>query len=139
VADRRFDDADYLRKSNANRHANGVYYLGGFVLECLLKAKLLERHPWLQHPPGDRSKWSRRERRLFDLCYRWHDLQGLLDELPQIVVTLRKADPKGRLQASLFQLCRSWSIFARYSPRTAIMDRAEEFLARIKDLKPWLK
>lgn len=139
VADRRFDDADYLRKSNDNKHANGVYYLGGFVLECLLKAKLLERYPELKQPPSDPRRLSPPQRRRLNLCYRWHDLQAILAEVPEIETALRNADPKGYLMATLEHLCRIWNIFARYSPRTAITKDASRFLMRIKDLKPWLK
>lgn len=47
VVDRRFDDAETLRRTGENARANGAIYLGGFVIECLLKAKLLEEFPWL--------------------------------------------------------------------------------------------
>ena len=48
VANRRFGDAEALRETGQNARANGVMYLGGFVIECLLKAQLLERFRWLQ-------------------------------------------------------------------------------------------
>lgn len=47
VAERRFADARCLLKSGENERANGAMYLAGFVIECHLKACLLEVHPWL--------------------------------------------------------------------------------------------
>lgn len=47
VADRRMADAQFLRSRGGGRHANGAMYLAGFVVECLLKAQLLERYRWL--------------------------------------------------------------------------------------------
>jgi len=48
VAERRFDDASYLRESGKNARANGAMYLAGFVLECLLKARLIEKYSCLR-------------------------------------------------------------------------------------------
>ena len=84
VAERRFADADSLRKTKLNARANGAMYLGGFVIECFLKAKLLEKYKWLQSPPGDLAKRSQDERALHALCYQQHDLAGLLDRLPEV-------------------------------------------------------
>jgi hypothetical protein len=104
VADRRFDDADYLRKSRENKHANGVYYLGGFVLECRLKAAVLERFPWLQHP-SNQQRWSPSDHHLYTLCYRQHDLERLVELLPDLREKLWEADASGRLDRSLVSLC----------------------------------
>lgn len=45
VAERRYGDAEALRKTGENERANGVAYLSGFVIEILLKALLIEGHP----------------------------------------------------------------------------------------------
>lgn len=58
-------------------------YLGGFVVECLLKARLLEKHRWLQ-TQRTRTKLSRADERLWNMCYRWHDLTELLVALPEV-------------------------------------------------------
>ena len=42
VAERRFADATALSRIGKNKHANGVVYLAGYVIEILLKAMLLE-------------------------------------------------------------------------------------------------
>lgn len=137
VADRRFDDAEYLRKSKLNKHANGVFYIGGFVLECLLKAKLLDKHPELQKPVG-RDQWTDEQRHRFDLIYRWHDLAAILEAMPEILDHLLKVEPSGQLRDWLVGLCEQWNVFARYSPPTAKMKDASIFLDRIKELKAWL-
>ena len=50
VAELRFQDAYCLFENQNNARATGAMYMGGFVIECLLKAVLLERHPNLQIP-----------------------------------------------------------------------------------------
>jgi hypothetical protein len=45
VAESRLGDAECLRESHSDERANGAMYLGGYVIEILLKAKLIERHP----------------------------------------------------------------------------------------------
>ena len=86
VADRRFDDANALRRTGQNARANGAMYLGGFVIECLLKAQLLERSGWLQtaRSPEGRNK---EDRHLWSLCFRSHDLDEILARLPEIELT----------------------------------------------------
>jgi len=112
-------------------------YLGGFVIECLLKAKLLEHNKWLGNAaiPPDRSH---NELRLWSLCYRLHGLQEILDNLPSVYGRLQQeAEP--RLLQNLRSICATWTIFARYSPMSAMMDEASEFLDRVEELKPWLQ
>jgi hypothetical protein len=138
VADRRSDDAHYLRRSRQNKHANGVYYLGGFVLECRLKTAVLERYPWLQHPSGQQT-WSRADRELYNLCYRQHDLEGLLAFLPGLLRQFWEVDPSGGLYHNLLSLCGQWTIFARYSPQMTTMQQAAEFLDQIRELKRWVR
>jgi len=136
VADRRFDDADYLRKSKKNKHANGAMYVGGFVLECLLKAKLLEEHSWLQSPLGNLSKRTKREQALHSLCYQKHDLAGILERLSHRA--LQRVVSAGLLKV-LKELCGTWTIYARYSPKQATMQEASSFLKQVRELKKWLR
>ncbi len=137
VAQRRYEDADYLRNSRLNKHANGVMYLGGFVLECLLKACLLERQPELTGPlPARRQDavWLRRRH----LLMRSHDLAALLEEMPSLLLRLAQVEPTRRYRDNLLKLCGQWTIFARYSPQSATMQEAGRFLEQIRELKPWL-
>jgi hypothetical protein len=138
VADRRYADAQYLCASQQNRHANAVLYLGGFVVECLLKARLMQRFAWLQAPHTKRVP-SARERRLYDLCYRWHDLAAILEHLPEVLEQLTRTDPTGRTGVALRTVCERWTVFARYSPRTATMEEAEQFLDQIKEIRACLR
>src|SRR6266853_3568211 len=87
VAQRRFDDADYLRKSGDNARANGVFYLGGFVIECLLKAKLLELRPSMQRAVSTETM-SEKDRRLWSLIFRSHDLGEMLARVPALEMKL---------------------------------------------------
>src|SRR5689334_13253193 len=113
VAERRFGDARCLERSGDNERANGALYLSGFVIECLLKAKLLEQSPWLQSaghpgagPVNERHRWS--------LRYRSHDLAEMLIELPSLIAGLALVEHRGqvRLVQSLRSLCARWTIFA---------------------------
>ncbi len=138
VAERRFADAEYLRKSGNNERANGAIYLGGFLLECLLKARLLEEHPWLQAPLSPEA--SADEQRLWSLCYRSHELDRILEHLPETRQRLRDLEVRegrGALRR-LQSLCTQWTIQARYSPRSATMAEARKFLGTVKELKEWL-
>jgi hypothetical protein len=139
VAERRFDDAETLRKSGQNARANGAMYLGGFVIECLLKAKLLERFPWLQSA-GTAAGRSKTDQHLWSLCYRSHDLDEILDKIPEVVDRLSAMEGRqsNRLVQSLKSICGQWTIFARYSPYTADIDDARIFLEQIRELKSWL-
>jgi hypothetical protein len=136
VADRRFDDAAALRKTNENARANGAMYLGGFVIECMLKAKLLEQNKWLSNAAFPQSR-SKKDLRLWSLCYRLHDLREILDHLSGLCGRLEREAPPRVLQ-NLRSICETWTVFARYSPMSAMMDEASVFLDRIEELKPWL-
>ena len=138
VAERRFADAECLRKTGANERANGAMYLGGFAIECLLKARLLEKYAWLQ-TARDMSKCTLDEKHLFSLCYRLHHLAEMLERLPELTERLLKLDGSGRLLKNLRSLCAQWTIYVRYSPRQAEMREAEDFLDQVKELKECLK
>jgi len=92
VARRRFEDARALCDTGKNAHANGAQYLGGFVIEMLLKAQLINHYPAVakRRPhepmaPAERAVWS--------LIHRSHDLTEMLDRLPQIQAHVEKALP----------------------------------------------
>jgi hypothetical protein len=116
-------------------------YLGGFVVECLLKAELMDKHPWLQSAAHQCEDWPKEQHRLWALCYRSHDLDELLAHLPSIEQKLRTADQRtgARLSVQLREICGEWTIYARYSPQMTTMDEAVQFLDKIKEIKKWLK
>src|SRR2546423_1022905 len=129
VAERRFADADALRRTRQNARANAVMYLGGFVLECLLKARMLETYGWLQ----SRGPTTAAEARLRSLCYRSHDLAGILASLPDLSRQLAEEDlrrgGRARLLPMLDMLCAEWTVHARYSPHDEVMGTASAFLS----------
>jgi hypothetical protein len=132
VAERRFADACCLRDSGQQERANGAIYMAGFVIECLLKALLLERHPNLGKPV-DRAKLSDSDREVHELLYS-HELDDMLEFVPEIerkfsVVGWRKFNG----------LCAEWTIHARYSPANAKLDDARQYLETVEEVKKWLK
>jgi len=139
VAQRRLDDAECLRKTGDNARANGVFYLSGLVIECLLKAELLEKYPHIVALAAQRTT-SDEEQYLRNLVFRSHALDDILNRLPELVAELEADDLReGTARVpKLFIICNTWSVFARYSPRTELMANAAEFLDDVKEFKRWL-
>lgn len=139
VAELRLNDAWYLQKSSKKVHANGAIYIGGFVVECLLKAILLERHPNLQKPV-DPTTLSRQDRQIYDLLYS-HKLDAILDAVPDVRAKLQVlTDDKARpVWPRVRTICEQWTVYARYSPRLATTQEAERFLDTIQEVKQWLR
>ncbi len=135
VAERRRADAIALQKLGQNRHANGAMYLGGIALELLLKALLLEKHVWLQHHAS--SALDRQQQQLLDICYRWHDLEAVLERLPELLKKLKAGSPY--LYHALKKACAEWTIHIRYSTRQATRVESGEYLKQLGELVPWLR
>jgi len=139
VAERRFDDATALCDTKQNARANGAAYLAGFVIEILLKAKLVNKYSQTarkrQHDVNDA------ERDIWSLIWRSHDLGSMLDAMPELEAALKKRaeragiDYFGRLKG----ICATWTIQARYSPFTMGISQAKELLMTVRDLKELLK
>ena len=140
VAQCRLDDAECLRKTGDNARANGVFYLGGLVTDCLLKVSLLERHPEVESTL-EAENLSAAGRRVKLLVFRSHALDEMLQNLPDLVTRLDQLDAReGTRRLTLLRnVCATWSTFARYSPRTETMAHAADFLDVVRELKPWLK
>lgn len=140
VADRRLGDAQALYDTGRNAHANGAIYLAGFCVECLLKAELLETHAWLQSSFVPVSGFSKRDSALWNLCYRSHNLEGILESLPAVQQRISELLGRGdnRVPGMLKSVCARWTVFARYSPRTADLDDARDFIERVKVIRSWL-
>lgn len=140
VAERRLGDAQYLVRSGQRQRANAAMYLAGFVIECLLKAQLLETHRWLQAARGPDGR-SKPERELWFLCYRSHDLGSMLERLPEVAERLAIFEQRNqqRLIQSLKAICGEWTVYARYSPRIADLAEASQFVKRVEELTPCLR
>jgi hypothetical protein len=139
VAERRFGDASALCATGDNERANGALYLCGFVIEILLKARLLAafeqtaRRRKHDVPDSERDVWN--------LIWRSHDLQEMLRRLPHLQAALRKAGERRgkRLDVYLKEVCAVWGIELRYSPQTTTLAEAREVLERVRALKEVLK
>jgi hypothetical protein len=139
VAERRFDDAEVLRKTNDNARANGVAYLVGFVIEILLKAKLVEKYASIAKTAQHALKDDQRE--IWLLIWKRHDLEDMLSQMAELEASLKKKGERDNYDyvGQLKKICATWTIQARYSPRTMLMDEAAELLERVRDLKEFLK
>jgi len=140
VADRRFGDAVALRNTGKNERANGEIYLAGYVLECMLKAMLLTKHPRLQFV-SDPEKLSKADRRRWTLSRATHDLLAIVEELPDLRRRIQNLPPGEamRFNASLDAICTSWTVHSRYSTHQETMTEAADFLARVTELRAWLR
>lgn len=136
VAERRYGDAVALLRTKSNERANGAMYMAGFVIECLLKAHMVEEYSWLTN--GARpTNGTDEQKEIWSLCYRSHDLDELLGYLPGLrdrlgARTLHSG--KGPLLL-LQQVSATWTIYARYSSRLATHQEATKFVEMIKELK----
>lgn len=132
VAERRFADAQALVATGQNERANGAQYLGGYVVEILLKARLL-RHPALRdrHHP-DHAKLQR-------AVYQKHDLELLLSVLNawrrlDQVLTAHGARAGVDYLAMLKQVCAAWTVHARYSTQSSTIAEARALLDAVRRL-----
>lgn len=119
---------------------NGAMYMGGFVIECLLKALLLERHPNLSGGAVDPATLSQPDRDAHEMLYS-HDLDDMLGFLPEIRTKLETVKGKHgttRWQ-DLFDVCTQWTIYARYSSKQASQADAKRFLQTIEEVKEWVR
>ena len=114
-------------------------YMAGFVIECLLKALLLERHPNLGRPV-DPAKLSDSDREVLGLLYR-HELDDMLGFLPEVEKKLSIIKTQSGLNAwrEFRSICEEWTVYARYSPKSAKLDRAAGYLETVAEVKKWLK
>ena len=138
VAAWRFEDARSLWRTGLPKHMNGAVYLGGLVVDCLLKARLLEKHPYLSGadtsklPPKDRFRWA--------LIFRSHDLEAMLAELPDVIRRLQSVSPlhASGLDTMLKSACSRWTIHVRYLTKRLDPQEAQDFLEQVEELKRWL-
>ena len=138
VAERRFDDAESLRETGRNARANGVAYLAGFVIEILLKARLVRKFPAIARKRH--REVTDGEREIWRLIWQRHDLEGMLSQMQELEAALEKRGERDSYHyvAELKKICATWTIHARYSPQTMLMDEAGELLERVRTLKEML-
>jgi hypothetical protein len=112
-------DARFLHDSR--RYAASVY-LGGFVIELMLKAALWPR---------------RREPRIASLLHRSHDLRQLVEECQAIWAEIQKP-PHARVLQSL-EFLASWSVRIRYNPKQPSADDSADYRRRVELVRTWLR
>jgi hypothetical protein len=139
VAERRFEDADALRRTRDNARANGVAYLAGFVIEILLKANLIRKFPAIARKR--QHEVASAEIEIWRLIWKQHDLEGMLSQMAELEAGLLKRGERDSRDyvAELKKICATWTIQARYSSRTIMMTEAAELLRRVRGLKELLK
>jgi hypothetical protein len=110
VAERRYDDAHALRRTEENARANGVAYLAGFVVEILLKAKLVDKYPTIAKMP--QHEVSDDEREVWSLIWKRHDLEDMLSHLSQLEASIKKKGERDGYDyhGNLKKICATWTI-----------------------------
>ena len=113
--------------------------MAGFVIECLLKALLLERHPNLQ-APVDPATLSPSDKDVLDSLYS-HDLDDMLGFLPELENKLSRMKLASRASAwnEFRSLCEQWTVHARYSSAFAKAEYARWYVYTVKEIKKWLR
>jgi hypothetical protein len=143
VADRRFEDAVALCETGQNARANGAAYLAGFVIEILLKARLVQKYPQIarerQHEIDFRKVSEERE--IWSLIWRQHDLEGMMSNLRDLEAALKKRGQRDGMNyfEDLKKISATWTIQARYSTHTILLSDAQELVERVRLLKEKLK
>ena len=139
VAERRFEDAQALCDTGKNQHANGAQYLGGFVIELLLKSRLLRVFENVGRARR-REQVAADDQRIRHLLYS-HDLHAILNRVTGLEeLVAKRGERDGRpYRTYLRGICTTWNIYARYSTRTSTIAEAREWLSRIRELKEVLK
>ena len=112
-----YDDTKFLYKEG-QRYAAALY-LGGFVIECLLKAAL----------------WKRRQEKPIRRLLFTHDLHKLLEMNTSLAKALR-ADRQGLYQQ--FVRLSTWNVRFRYNPKNIPKSDADDFMRRLKEVRQWL-
>lgn len=140
VAERRFGDATALCDTGENARANGAQYLCGLVIEILLKAQLVRQYPEIARKRSH-DKMVREDRAIWNLIWRSHDLEMMIERLPHLAAALALAAQRERKPYDhyLSSLCATWSIHARYSRATSTIQEARKMLDRVRYLKELLK
>jgi hypothetical protein len=139
VAERRFGDSEALCRTGDNARANGAVYLAGFVIEILLKAKLVAAFPpTARKRQRDVAAW---EQDIWNLIWRRHDLGKMLGMLRDLEAVLVKQGERDGVNyvAELKKVDAEWSVLVRYSTRTMLMEEARQLLERVRILKEVLK
>lgn len=118
-------EAEYLKKD----HPAGAIYLGGYVVECMLKWAICRRNAifYLEDLP---------DQKLADrlTSARGHDLDFFLD-----ACGLRPLIEADHELEEMFNQIAVWSVALRYNPKMGDRRKAFRFLAGVNELRSWLE
>ncbi|MBI1928757.1 HEPN domain-containing protein [Candidatus Poribacteria bacterium] len=114
VANERLKDAQALL---GKKRYNGAIYLGGYVMECLLKAAICV-HLSVEKLPA---------------VYHTHELLGLMNATG--LLPFLKADAFLYQQ---FTTVRTWNVTIRYYSRKFDAQEARKFLDALKEVRQWI-
>ena len=110
----RLRDARVLARRE-NKRYTGAVYLGGYVIECLLKAAICVE--------------QRTER--LPAKYRTHELEALLEATGYRLTMTTEI-------ASKFRIIVGWNVMLRYQGRQYKAQDARTFLANVEVIRQWL-
>jgi hypothetical protein len=121
----RFAEAEYLKEA----HPAGAIYLGGYVVECMLKWAICQRHAVIYPEDLPDQKLSEQL-----TGARGHDLKFLFD-----ASGLRSLlEPDNQLKKAYEQTL-FWNVALRYDPKAGKARDAIQFLASVRKLRDWLE
>ncbi len=121
----RLAEAEYLKEA----HPAGAIYLGGYVVECMLKWAICQRHGVIYLDDLSDQKLSERL-----TGARGHDLEFLLDASG--LRPLLESDDK--LYPAFSQVL-IWNVALRYNPKAGDVETASQFLSKVHELRDWLE
>lgn len=126
AADARLTDAQRLRDA---KRTLGSFYLAGYVVECLLKAVLLERRTARQR---QRTKTSLRDdESIQELCS-----SHRVDEMIAAVIMARgkQGTIPNEIVTTMRKIAGSWSVNARYETKFGSLLDAQNFVAAVESV-----
>ena len=137
MAEQRFGDAEALIATGVDDRANGAQYLLGFVIEILLKGRLLDHPAFADKSDPLHNKVVKAVEHHHDfakMCDLHNDWQGLYGALRQRGVR-EGIDYERMLQT----LAGEWTVFARYATAASDLASARTMRGDVKNLKEILK
>jgi HEPN domain-containing protein len=124
--------AEHRLKAARFLHDHGYHhdavYLGGYAVECALKALILRRTARRDHE-GMMEK-------LAGVGRKGHDFEYLRSALQSKGVAMSRI-PRGDNVWEFFQAVQSWSVSMRYEPSEVEAEEAKRFLAATEYLVQW--
>jgi hypothetical protein len=121
----RLAEAEYLKEA----HPAGAIYLGGYVVECMLKWAICQRQGVIYPEDLPDQKLSERL-----TGTRGHDLKFLFDVSGLRPLLVADNQLKKAYEQTLF-----WNVALRYNPKAGNAQDAIQFLASVRKLRDWLE